>query len=121
MINWKDEEEYDYEEEPDEQYEIISWMAYDPASWKNRQATQIYLVEDVIKDKINNIIIFCENHKFDLAAHLDLDKFLIPLSKDKIEKYIYTNKCPIWIWIDGDKIGRNYFWKDIPKYIKDKI
>lgn len=100
---------YDYEEEEDTQMLVVGWDGY-----KDRWNADdfVYLFEEIIDD--NHVIVY--NGRRELANK----KNYSILTREEMNKYIYTNKKKITIWRQGNNYINVYF-KDLPKEIRDQI
>lgn len=112
---FENQEDLGWEEEPDEddvEYYIIKWnsdLIRDPFIEDNNA---IYILQDIV-DKDNIILAKDFNHKV-----IDIDKYYDILTKDELERYIYSNRCFINICYPAFE---KYKWKNLPAEFKDKL
>lgn len=115
FIKYDPDEDLEQEDEVESlSWTIIGWndgnvrdytMFWDKDDW-------VYILQEEIDD---NHIIFYNDNDFRIE---DIQKYYAPLTKEELEKYIYSNKKRICIY--NGRYGRNefVFFDELPEDIK---
>jgi hypothetical protein len=120
MKHLLDDDDLDYEEEPDNEFDIIGWLNPGPdINWDQ----PLYILQDIINE--DRVTLYNNYHfNFNRQGYPNFNNvtdLFRTLTKPELEDHVHNNTTTIYIFNINGGEGAPYRWKDLPEELKDKL